>query len=240
MRSAAVGIILAVVLFAAGAVCWREARVTREMVDAHERLATLHYDAEDGIEDGMSVTSRLPRSLRWSEDDVERHRATVAYWRSQFSSLTETAAATGSAAVSDPDLLLVAANAQFRSSSPEDLDRKAAVGRLDTVIGSYAEVLRKDPSLADAAYNYEFVVRLREALAKLPARGNARDARAKKPVKPEIVSVDLPTGPTVQGRPGGPPEESDMGQFKTISPMRYDEREQLMEPGRGSVFRRKG
>jgi hypothetical protein len=54
------------------------------------------------------------------------------------------------------------------------------------------------------------------------------------------VSVDLPTGPTVHGRPGGPPEGTDMSDFKTITPMRYDEREEQMDPGRGKELRRKG
>ena len=31
-----------------------------------------------------------------------------------------------------------------------------------------------------------------------------------------------------------------MSDFKTITPMRYDEREEQMDPGRGSKIRRKG
>jgi hypothetical protein len=31
-----------------------------------------------------------------------------------------------------------------------------------------------------------------------------------------------------------------MSDFKTITPMRYDEREEQMDPGRGKEFRRKG
>jgi hypothetical protein len=31
-----------------------------------------------------------------------------------------------------------------------------------------------------------------------------------------------------------------MSDFKTISPMRYDEREEQMDPGKGKVIRRKG
>ena len=62
----------------------------------------------------------------------------------------------------------------------------------------------------------------------------------KKPSRPEIPGVDLPTGPTIHGRPGGPPESESMGDFKTVTPMRYDEREEQMDPGRGQKLQRKG
>ena len=96
-------------------------------------------------------------------------------------------------------------------------------------------MLRRDPSLTDAAYNYEFVTRLRDTLAKAP-----RALPKKPPAKVDLVSVDLPTGATVHGHPGGPPEGTDMSDFKTITPMRYDEREEQMDPGRGKDLRRKG
>jgi hypothetical protein len=101
-------------------------------------------------------------------------------------------------------------------------------------------VLRKDPSYTDAAYNYEFVARLRDTIAR--EKPAARAAREKKlaAAKPEIASVDLPAGPTIHGLPGGPPEGVPMSDFKTLSPMRYDEREEQMEPGRGKAIRRKG
>ena len=78
-------------------------------------------------------------------------------------------------------MLLLAANAAFRASAPQGADRRDAVERLDGVIRAYAEVLRKDPSDADAAYNYEYVVRLRDTLAKAPApQERARPARRRR------------------------------------------------------------
>jgi hypothetical protein len=149
-------------------------------------------------------------------------------------------AATGAPAPADPQLLFVAANAAFRSSPTLGVDRKVAVERLDGVIKSYADVLRKDPDYADAAFNYEYVSRLRDTIARAsPAARGAKDRKAAAPKEPD-VSVDLPTGPTVHGHPGGPPEGTDMSDFKTITPMRYDEREEQMDPGRGRKIQRKG
>ena len=171
-----------------------------------------------------------------SDAEIKRHRATVSYWLSRFDVLTDMAAA---GSLNDTQLLFVAANASFRGAAPQTGDRKAAVERLDGVLQSYAEVLRHDPSFSDAAYNYEFVSRLRDTLAKAPGRASDRDKKTG-PSTPESVSVDLPTGATIHGRPGGPPVGSNTGTIKTISPMRYDEREQQIDPGRGSEIKRKG
>lgn len=235
MKSAIGGTIFALVLFAVGAASWQEAGLTRSIASAHRRLATLHYDPEDDIDAG-SALNRLPWPIGGSGEDVKRHRATVSYWLLRYDSLVDMARATGPEAVQDPTLLLVTANASFRASAPQAGDRKAAVERLDAVIQAYASVLRKDASNADAAFNYEFVAKMRDALAKAPARSAPKD----KQQAPEIVSVDLPTGPTVHGRPGGPPAGTDMSDFKTLTPMRYDEREEQMDPGRGKELRRKG
>jgi hypothetical protein len=237
MKSMVSGTVLAVVLFIVAAACWTEARVTRSVAEAHRRLATLHYDPEDNLDQGVTVFNRLPWPGGEGASDVRRYRATVSYWTVRYDALAEIPMATGQEAVSDPSLLFTAANAAFRNSTPTVGDRKAAVERLDAVIQQYAEILRKDPNYSDAAYNYEYVTRLRDALAKGPAKAPAKDKKAEKAEPP---SVDLPAGPTVHGRPGAPPEGTPMSDFKTITPMRYDEREEQMDPGRGKEIRRKG
>lgn len=236
MRSAITGIIVAVGLFAVAAACWTEARLTRRVAEAHRRLATLHYDAEDDIDSAVTVVNRLPWPGGASDSDIKRHRSTVSYWLVRYDSLSDLTMATGQQAVTDPSLLFLAANASFRNSATQGGDRKAAVDRLDVVMQSYAEVLRKEPTYADAAYNYEFVSRMRDTLAKAPGRGLPKE----KPADTASVSIDLPTGPTIHGRPGNPPEGTVMSDFKTLTPMRYDEREEQMDPGRGKEIRRKG
>jgi hypothetical protein len=238
MKSAFAGLLVAVLLFAAGAVCWSQAQATRRLAGAHQRLATLHYDLDDEPEGMETILSRLPWPAGTVRDDVQRHRAIVTYWLSRYDSLTDTISGTGNPAPTDPALLFVAANAAFRASAPQSVDRRSAVERLDSVIQAYADVLRKDPTYADAAFNYEFVARLRDVIAKTPPGRAARDRRAAP--KAEDVSVDLPSGPTVHGRPGGPPEGTAMSDFKTITPMRYDEREEQTDPGRGNKIRRRG
>jgi hypothetical protein len=93
-------------------------------------------------------------------------------------------------------VLLHAANAAFRASQGE-ADRNLAIRRLDTVVKTYAEVLKNagdGPKAADAAYNYEYAIRLRDTLQK--AKAPAKKTAAADAPKTAAVESDLPTGPT--------------------------------------------
>ncbi len=235
MKSIASGLILAVLLFAAGTVALRESRHAARMADAQLRLATLQYTDEGDLASDATPLSRLPAPLGLGAGTEARHAATVSYWLARYTALTDLTGNTNGPAPEDPALLFLAANAAFRTSAPQSEDKKAAVQRLDAVVQAYADVLRKAPTNTDAAFNYEYVVKLRDRVAKAPAR------RGPPPKgKPLEESVDLPVGPTIHGNPGGPPEETPMGDFKTVTPMRYDEREEQMDPGRGQKLQRKG
>jgi hypothetical protein len=141
---------------------------------------------------------------------------------------------TGQLAVKNSTILFAAANAAYRSTNPEAPDHKAATERLDRVMQAFADVLRLDPSQVDASYNYEYVARVRDIVAK-----------GKKPAHPaanptDTIKADLPPGLTVHGIPGFPPPEINMGDFKTLTPMKYEEREEQTDPGRGSAQKRRG
>ncbi len=236
MKSIAGGLILAALLFAAGTISLQESRHARRLAEAQQRLATLQYTDEGDLGSDATVLNRLPPPIGLGAASEARHSATVSYWLARYTALTDLAAPGSGPAVQDPQLLFLAANAAFRTSAPQSEDKKGVVSRLDAVVQAYADVLRRDPNLTDAAFNYEYVVKLRDQIAKGP-----RGLR-KNPAKPaeEDSSVDLPVGPTIHGNPGGPPEGESMGDFKTVTPMRYDEREEQMDPGRGQKLQRKG
>jgi hypothetical protein len=238
MRSAVAGLILAVLLFAAGSISLSESQHARDLAAAQERLATLQYADEDETAGPGTLVDRLPPPLGLEPGTEARHAATVSYWLARYTPLTELTDAGKGPAPTDPALLFLAANAAFRTSAPDSRDVKAVVSRLDGVVQAYADVLRHEPDLSDAAYNYEYVVKLRDRIAKGPQRGG-RGLRPAPEAEPDFA-VDLPAGPTIHGRPGGPPEGEEMSDFKTVTPMRYDEREEQMDPGRGQKLRRKG
>lgn len=237
MKSVVVQFLIAAVLFVAGAAAWNESKTAQRVADAYQRFATLRYDVDDRIGETASMLDRVPLPVETLGSEVRRHRSRVAYWRSEYPALTSPLEATDQQLVAaDPALMMMRANASYRTSLSR-LDDAAILERLDGIINAYADVLRADPSRADASYNYEYVVRFRDRLAKM----RPRDRTPKNLFKPDEVidSVDLPTGPTIYGRPGGPPPEIPGNQFKTIAPMPYDEREET-DPGRGAQPRRRG
>jgi hypothetical protein len=87
-------------------------------------------------------------------------------------------------------------------------------------------VLREEPTRTDAAFNYEYIVRLRAAIA----------AR-----RQPVAAVDASQSEvTIHGHEGAPPAESDTKKFKMIVPMRPDERLEAEKAGKGTTKVRKG
>jgi hypothetical protein len=233
MKSIITGLLIAVVFFAGAAVARTQARNAEGLADAHFRLATLQHRGSDALaKDDDEAAPSWWQISPWRGEE-QRHRGTVTYWLGQYGELTPLLENKGAREVKDPALLFAAANAAFRESDFENIDRKTAVDRLDGVIQAYATILRIDPTHADASYNYEYVSRVRDALAR--NRPRARQLKE----SPDEASPDLPPGPTVHGRPGAPPVDLKGDEFKTLTPMRYDEREETA-PGPGAVKRRRG
>ena len=142
--------------------------------------------------------------------------------------------ASGNPIEKDPEVLFLAANAAYRAGQRANGDRLATVRALDAVVSTYADVIKKSPGHVDAAYNYEYAVRARDAAVLEPGdtareTGWALDAAG---CGSEIRSRGTsgrdgryPAGPTIHGHPGAPPSGTDMKKFKALAPMRPDERE---------------
>jgi hypothetical protein len=208
--------IIALLLFGAGAVLWRSSEMERRLAAAERDLVMLRYqDAAAGAATpGGRLAALMPGSARTVTD--ARSLTTAAdYWQGKFETVAE-----------DPDAKLMAANASYRAMRKTGGSWQAVVGRMDTLVKDYAEILRDDPSNTEAAFNYEYIVRLRQIIA----------AR-KQPVQPSDFAT---TGVTIHGYPGAPPEEADMKKFKMIVPMRPDERLEAEKAGKGTTKVKKG
>ena len=240
MKSFVGPLISAIVLALIGAGFWVAGQTEQRLADLHNELATLQYaaattDSED-VEQQLGVARRVPQVGPSAVSDLRDVRATADYWRGGYASITPQKDVNGAVTETDPEILFLSANAAFRGSQI-DADRATALRRLDTVVKSYADVLRNSPGHIDAAYNYEYAVRVRDTLAK--ARP-AASRNAKLAAKPPADTGDLPAGPTLHGRPGGPPAATDMAQFKIVIPKRGEERKENPEAGKGGVKVRKG
>jgi hypothetical protein len=130
-------------------------------------------------------------------------------------------------------VLELGAHAAYRTAQNAP-DQAAATKRIDDIVRGYADVLRAHPGDENAAWNFEFVSRVRTTLQ-----------QSRQPVMPEPemtgLAGDLPVGPTLHGAPGAPPEGTDMKQFKVVVPMRPDERKQLPQgASEGEQRKRRG
>ena len=141
----------------------------------------------------------------------------------------------------DAEILLTAANAAFRASGrAAGAPQQEQVQRLDGVLQAYASVLKASPRHADAAYNYEFVTRIRDEVASRIPGKTPPPAVARRQGPSPGRGGDLPDGNTIHGRPGGPPPEAKTEEFQVIAPMEYGDREAQPEATPGGKIQRKG
>ena len=231
MRSGFLYVSLALVSLAAGAGLWTTGQLQQRLVGAQREILTMRYgapmEAFQELEDATAYGRRLPWVAQMRAA-IGEQRAQSQYWQRDYVSMALARDAGGAVIEEDPTMLLFAANAAYRRIKLDGTDRDV-VARLQDVGGQYAEVLKRNPDLVDAAYNYEFVALAREALG----RNSGGQSRASRPA-PQVPV------PTVHGRPGAPPKDADMGDFKVIIPQRQDERQQRPESGAGGAKPRKG
>jgi hypothetical protein len=229
MRTILIRLVLAAALATASWLASAEAALADRLGDAKQQIATLRFsDVDADLDAGGTLSDYLLPERRLS-DDARVTKATVAYWLGQYGSVI---ADTGDAA-SDAEVLLAAANAAFREAQRGLTG--SVVQRLDGVLNAYASALKASPRHSDAAYNYEFVARLRDQLARTPGKGFKPPSTA-----PAAMAGDLPAGQTIHGLPGAPPPEAKMEELQMLAPMEYGDREAQPEATPGAKRERKG
>ena len=216
MRSWVGQAVIAIVLAAAGLILYRAGELEHRVAAAERELVTLRYDKAGEI--AAEPVSRIARLMPGEEQTVADAKilgANSEYWQMDYN-----------AVAAKPDVKLLAANAAYHAARRDGGPWQAVVGRLDTLAKNYAEVLREEPTRTDAAFNYEYIVRLRAAIA----------AR-----RQPVAAVDASQSEvTIHGHEGAPPAESDTKKFKMIVPMRPDERLEAEKAGKGATKIRKG
>jgi hypothetical protein len=219
-------IVPTILLLVVGAALWTLGRLEQRLAESRRQLLTLQYEAPleeyDRLEPSAAWAGRLPATASLL-GDLHDQRATSHYWHRDYAAATLARDEAGGLTERDPYLLLVGANAAFRQIRLEGGD-KATVQRLNAILEQYAEAMKQGAGF-DAAYNYEFVVRARDAITK--PRGD------KSAAKPAVAQ-------TIHGRPGAPPGPSQTKDFKIIVPQRSDERNQQPEAGSGAKKERRG
>lgn len=219
----------AVVVIGIGAGLWAAGQFQSRHTIARRAFLMMHYAAPIEEHDALEPAARfLPGGWR---ADLQMRRAEAQYWLQRYSLLARPAEriragdADGAAAAH----LMLVANAAYREVAGA-LNEETPVERLDGVARLYVDVLEHDPERIDAAYNYEFVIRRRNALA--------RDRAARR--RSNAPAAGIRAGSTLHGAPGAAPDQTDMGDFKIIVPQRPEERRAQPDAGAGAAKVRKG
>jgi len=229
VRSVTAYLIAAVIFAVVGFVALTASRFERQLADAQERAATLQYaraqeslDAADGY---LQYAQWLPTVGDDAMREIRARQAALQYWQGDYAKVLP-AQAEPVAAVdeSNVELQLVVANAAFRVGLKGATEKTAAVQALNEAANGYLTVLKNNTWHEEAAYNYEYVVRLRDEIAK----------GRKPPSEQPQESVDL-------GESGAPSPATATKSFQIYVPLQGDEKApEGGDAGKASEKARKG
>jgi hypothetical protein len=213
-----------------GAVCLAAGTLERRIAHGQEQVAAEHYDealsAFDAAEPYLEYVSWLPWIGNGPVNDIRARRASLQYWRRQYRALApEETDPLLAVAPDNIDLQLVVADAVYRAGQARAKDRQSLLQAVDAGLEAYLTVLKKAPRrLERAAYNYEYLVRLRQ---------DVESSRGKLNIPP--VEVKSPFG-----RAGHAPDTTSTGEFKILVPLESPERNTAPEAGKAAPLKRKG
>ena len=218
----------AVGLLAASCAAW--AFVERDLAEAQRELAAANLSAAERgyarVADYLRPAARMPWVLAGVRAEIDARRAAIRYWQGDHAALlAEQGGARSPVPRENIALRLAVANAAYRAGQRPGASREALLDSLDRAIALYAELLQDDGNRRDAAFNYELLVRRRNALAS--------------------GGEPLPAGPdSPLGREGGQPldDETGLDDVQIFVPLNQDERDRIDDPTQGGdpPLRRRG
>ena len=212
MKSVTAYLIAALVFVIVGMVVLTASRLERELADAQEQTSTQQYALAQkslaAAEDHLRYARWVPRIGDNTVREVRARQAAVQYWQRDYAKVLP-AQAEPVAAVdeSNAELQLVVANAAFRTGLKGVTDRTAAIQVLNEAANGYLTVLKNNTWQEEAAYNYEYVIRLRDEVAK-----------GRKPPS------DQPQQGMELGESGAPSDATSTKGFQIYVPLQGDEK----------------
>jgi hypothetical protein len=228
MKSAIKYLVGAVVAAALGALCLAAGFLQRDMAHAQQEVALQKYgDADvtfERAERYFEYGSRIPGVGNGLLNEVRARRAASHYWQRQYQVFVPDQGDPTSAVPRDNlDLQFIVANGVYRTHQSQAKDRATMIEALNAGISSYLVVLKNATRREDAAFNYEYLVKLRDDIEK---------GRRKQDPGEELES---PLGMAAT------PEKSasDMKNFKTYVPLTPNELDKA-DSGKGQPIKRKG
>jgi hypothetical protein len=156
---------------------------------------------------------------------IRAREAAFHYWQRDFASILPKSADPVSALPADNiDLQFVAASAAYRKLQATAKDRNSTLVAIDGGINAYTTVLKNAGRHEEAAYNVEYLVRLRDDV----------DKGRRKPGFPEPLMTEL-------GALGFPAKDiANTEGFKVLVPLDSEERNKVGNAGKAIPKPRKG
>lgn len=236
MRGTLIYIVVALVLALAGSAFLLDGMLERRLAIAQEDLAALDFvDPENDyakLEPYVEYGARIPWVAEGPLREIRARRAAIRYWQADYPSLA-TDVKTSTDGRVDPDLQFLVANAMYRMAQAGPQDKATILKALDGIIRAYNEVLQASDGHRDAAFNYEYIVRLRDEVASgkrkmLPGAG--------------MPGNELEDKANLHGKPGAPPPDAKLKDFQIHIPMESKEIDDSKEQGagQGRVRKRRG
>ena len=231
MKSFLAFLVAAIVLVVIGSACLGVARLETHMADAQQRVSTLQYEeAKASLDEAKQYADHsrwVPFLGRDERQEIRAREAAVQYWEKKYDTIVP-AQAEPVAAVGDDnvELQLVVANGAFRLGQGHSKDKPTTMKALDEAAAGYLTVLKNNNWHPDAAFNYEYIVRLRDELAK-----------AKNPPQPpKDQSADADNGES-----GAPSPATSSKGFQIYIPLEQGEKNPAGgEAGKSAPKERKG
>lgn len=159
-------------------------RLDRRVARAEQQIATFAFDDAEAAYAELERSLDLAGAVSWlfggPRADVEARRAALRYWRGDHAGLLADYADAPPDAAGNLPLQFVLANAAARAALDPEAGRERVLQALDGAIDVYLGVLQQSPGHPDAAYNYEYLLRLRADLAsgaEMPAPRRSRHGR---------------------------------------------------------------
>jgi hypothetical protein len=224
----------AIVLAVLGTVALIWGRVEHETAQAEQRIATLDFSGVDEsltrAERFYEHAARVPFFGTRRLNEIRARKAAVHYWQRDYDAIVPSQAdPVGAVPPDNVELQFIVANAVFRHGRKQAATPAATMQAIDSGIAAQLAVLKNSQRNEDAAFNYEYLLRLRAAVALKPTGGRASDEEGDQK--------------TTHGQPGGAPRKSDPTDFKILIPLEskeFENQKEGQQAGKAAERQRKG
>jgi hypothetical protein len=202
----------------------------RDMAQAQANVTTMNYgDVEatfDAAERYYEYGSHVPWIGNGPVNDVRARKAALHYWQKSYTTiLPQQTDPVGAVASDNTALQLIVADTVYRTGQAQSKDKETTMQALNAGINGYLVVLKNTARQEDAAFNYEYLIRLRDEVDKGKRKPGPGDAVLKGP----------------DGAAGAPPTlDSTMSDFKIYIPLESQERQDQGVAGKAGPLKRKG